>query len=45
VEGVVVTRELPRTGSTTLPLLQVGLGLILLGAGALLFGRERTALI
>ena len=45
VEGVVVTRELPRTGSTTLPLLQVGLGLILLGAGAVLFGRERTALI
>jgi LPXTG-motif cell wall-anchored protein len=45
VEGEVVARELPRTGTTTLPLLQVGLGLILLGAGAVLFGRERTALI
>ncbi len=36
-------RALPRTGSTTLPLLETGLGMILLGAGALLFGRERTA--
>ena len=45
VAGIVVTRELPRNGSTALPLLQVGLGLILLGAGAMLFGRERTALI
>ena len=45
VLGVVVERQLPVTGSTTLPLLQVGFGLILLGAGAVLFGRERPALI
>ena len=45
VAGVVIPRTLPRTGTTTLPLLEIGLGLILLGAGALLFGRERTALI
>jgi hypothetical protein len=45
VEGVVIPRTLPRTGTTTLPLLELGLGLILLGAGAMLFGRERTALI
>jgi LPXTG-motif cell wall-anchored protein len=36
--------QLPRTGATTLPLLAVGLSLILFGAGAVLFGRERTAL-
>ena len=45
VAGVVIPRTLPKTGTTTLPLLEIGLGLILLGAGAVLFGRERTALI
>jgi LPXTG-motif cell wall-anchored protein len=46
VLGEVVVRapELPRTGATTVPLLAVGLSLILFGAGAVLFGRERTAL-
>jgi LPXTG-motif cell wall-anchored protein len=37
--------QLPRTGATTLPLLAVGLSLILFGAGAVLLGRERSALI
>ncbi len=48
VKGEVITRsapaQLPRTGTDTQPLLEVGFGLILLGAGAMLFGRERTAL-
>jgi hypothetical protein len=49
VKGEVLTRtapaQLPRTGTTTLPLLEVGFGLVLLGVGAMLFGRERTASI
>ena len=49
VEGEVITKtapaQLPRTGTNTQPLLEVGFGLILLGAGAMLFGRERTASI
>ena len=42
VDDRVVARSLPRTGTSTLPLLETGLGMILLGVGALLFGRERT---
>jgi len=49
VQGEVISRtapaQLPRTGTNTLPLLQLGLGLIVLGAGAMLLGRARTALI
>ncbi len=49
VKGEVVTRaaaaQLPRTGTDALPLFQVGLGLILVGAGVMLFGRERSVLI
>lgn len=49
VAGVQVTRaaaqELPRTGNTTLPLIQVGLGLMLMGAGALIIGKDQTASI
>lgn len=47
VKGNVVTRpaQLPRTGSDALPLVEAGLGLVLLGLGAVLFGRERTAII
>lgn len=46
VLGNVVGRsaQLPRTGNDALPLLELGLGMVLLGAGAVLFGRERTAL-
>jgi hypothetical protein len=48
VAGVQVTRaaqQLPRTGSDTLPLLQIGFGLMLLGAGVALFSKESTATI
>ncbi len=45
VGGVVVPRTLPQTGTDALPFVELGLGMILLGAGAVLFGRERTALI
>lgn len=47
VAGMQVTRaqELPRTGNTTLPLAQVGLGLMLIGAGALIIGKNETASI
>jgi hypothetical protein len=47
VAGIQVVRaqELPRTGNTTLPLFQVGLGLMLVGAGALLFGKDDTVSI
>ncbi len=45
VAGVVIPRSLPRTGTDALPLVELGLGMILLGFGAMLFGRERTALI
>lgn len=43
VAGPVAAAELPRTGNSTLPLTQLGLGLVLMGAGALIFGREQTA--
>jgi LPXTG-motif cell wall-anchored protein len=45
VAGIQVTRaaELPRTGKSTLPLSELGLGLVLLGAGALLFARDEAA--
>ena len=47
VQGEVITRpaELPRTGASTLPMVQIGLGMILLGAGAVLWGRVGTALV
>jgi hypothetical protein len=34
-------QQLARTGSTTLPLVELGLGLVLLGVGSVLFARER----
>jgi hypothetical protein len=49
VEGVTQTRtpqvaavELPRTGKATLPLVELGLGLVLLGLGALLAARDEA---
>lgn len=39
----VAAAQLPRTGTDTIPMLQLGLGLIILGVGALVFGREQTA--
>jgi hypothetical protein len=49
VQGEVISRaapvQLPRTGTDTKPLIEIGVGLVLLGAGAMLFGRERTASI
>ena len=47
VLGVVIAKapELPRTGATTGPLLALALALIAFGAGAVLLGRERSALI
>jgi LPXTG-motif cell wall-anchored protein len=43
VQGEVITApaQLPRTGADPLPLAQVGLGLVLLGAGGVLSGRRR----
>lgn len=40
VKGVVQERQLPRTGSSTLPLLEIGIGLILTGLGALRYGQH-----
>lgn len=47
VAGVQVTQaqELPRTGNTTLPLIEIGVGLMLMGAGALLVGKGQTSAI
>ena len=45
VAGTAVPRTLPQTGTEALPLLELGLGMVFLGAGAMLFGRERTASI
>jgi hypothetical protein len=44
VAGVQVTRaaELPRTGKSTLPLAELGFGLVLLGAGALVYTRGQA---
>lgn len=51
VEGVTQSRsatqvqgaELARTGSNTVPMVELGLGLVLLGFGALVFAREKDA--
>lgn len=47
VAGEVLTAPaaLPRTGASTLPMVQWGAGLMMLGLGALLLGREHDALI
>lgn len=43
VKGVQVTAaELPRTGSTSVTLAQLGFGLLLMGAGAMIFGRDEA---
>ena len=39
----VVAAELPRTGKASLPLAELGLGLLLMGAGALVFARDEAA--
>ncbi len=39
---VAFAAALPRTGTTTLPLAQLGLGLLLLGAGAVIVGRDQV---
>jgi hypothetical protein len=44
VQGVTVAQaELPRTGKASLPLAELGLGLLLMGAGALVFARDEAA--
>ena len=43
VEGAqVAAAELPRTGKSMLPLAELGLGLVLLGMGALIFARDEA---
>jgi hypothetical protein len=39
----VAAAELPRTGKASLPLAELGLGLLLMGAGALVFARDEAA--
>lgn len=39
----VAAAELPRTGKASLPLAELGLGLLLMGAGALIFARDEAA--
>jgi len=36
---------LPRTGSSTVPMVQWGVGLMMLGLGALIVGRERPDIV
>jgi hypothetical protein len=48
VQGEVVTRapqQLPRTGTDAVPTVQIGLGLLLLGAGAMLAGKGRISAV
>ena len=41
--ATVAAAELPRTGKASLPLAELGLGLLLMGAGALIFARDEAA--
>jgi LPXTG-motif cell wall-anchored protein len=43
--ATVAAEELPRTGSSTTAMAEIGLGLILLGVGALLFDRKQTVTV